>query len=88
MSLPTQMNLIEATGAGGPEVLKLTQGPVPQPEAQDVLIRVAAAGSTGPMSCSAWVVILSHPTPVPLSAWRLPAKSLQSAPRSRMEAGG
>ena len=48
MSLPTQMNLIEATGAGGPEVLKLTQGPVPQPEAQDVLIRVAAAGVNRP----------------------------------------
>jgi NADPH:quinone reductase len=48
MSVPTQMNLIEATGAGGPEVLKLTQGPVPQPGAQDVLIRVAAAGVNRP----------------------------------------
>ena len=48
MSVPTQMNLIEATGAGGPEVLKLTQGPVPHPEAQDVLIRVAAAGVNRP----------------------------------------
>jgi putative PIG3 family NAD(P)H quinone oxidoreductase len=42
------MNLIEAAGAGGPEVLKLTQGPVPQPGAQDVLIRVAAAGVNRP----------------------------------------
>jgi len=48
MSVPTQMNLIEATGAGGPEVLKLAQGPVPQPGAQDVLIRVAAAGVNRP----------------------------------------
>jgi NADPH:quinone reductase len=48
MSVPTQMNLIEAAGAGGPEVLKLTQGPVPQPGAQDVLIRVAAAGVNRP----------------------------------------
>ena len=48
MSVPTQMNLIEATGAGGPEVLKLAQAPVPQPGAQDVLIRVAAAGVNRP----------------------------------------
>lgn len=48
MSLPTQMNLIEAKGAGGPEVLQLTQGPVPQPGPQDVLIRVAAAGVNRP----------------------------------------
>ena len=48
MSVPTQMNLIEAKGAGGPEVLQLTQGPVPQPGAQDVLIRVAAAGVNRP----------------------------------------
>lgn len=48
MSVPTQMNLIEAAGAGGPEVLKLAQGPVPQPGAQEVLIRVAAAGVNRP----------------------------------------
>jgi NADPH:quinone reductase len=48
MSVPTQMNLIEAKGAGGPEVLQLTQGPVPQVGAQDVLIRVAAAGVNRP----------------------------------------
>jgi NADPH2:quinone reductase len=48
MSVPTQMNLIEAKGAGGPEVLQLTQGPVPQPGAQDVLIHVAAAGVNRP----------------------------------------
>lgn len=48
MSVPTQMNLIEAAAAGGPEVLKLAQGPVPQPGAQEVLIRVAAAGVNRP----------------------------------------
>jgi NADPH:quinone reductase len=48
MSLPTQMTLIEAKGAGGPEVLQLAQAPVPQPGAQDVLIRVAAAGVNRP----------------------------------------
>ncbi len=48
MSVPTQMNLIEAKGAGGPEVLQLTQAPVPQPGARDVLVRVAAAGVNRP----------------------------------------
>jgi putative PIG3 family NAD(P)H quinone oxidoreductase len=48
MSLPSQMNLIEATGAGGPEVLHLVQGPVPQPAPQEVLIRVQAAGVNRP----------------------------------------
>jgi NADPH:quinone reductase len=48
MSLPAQMNLIECTGPGGPEVLQLTQAPVPQPAANEVLIRVEAAGVNRP----------------------------------------
>jgi NADPH:quinone reductase len=48
MSLPAQMNLIECTGPGGPEVLQLTQAPVPQPGPQEVLIRVEAAGVNRP----------------------------------------
>ena len=42
--LPTQMRAIEITLAGGPEVLKPTQRPVPQPAAGQVLIKVAYAG--------------------------------------------
>jgi putative PIG3 family NAD(P)H quinone oxidoreductase len=42
------MDLIEATAAGGPEVLRLAQGPVPQPVAGEVLIRVQAAGVNRP----------------------------------------
>jgi NADPH:quinone reductase len=48
MSLPNQMNFIEATGAGGPEVLHLAQGPLPQPARQELLIRVQAAGVNRP----------------------------------------
>jgi NADPH:quinone reductase len=48
MTVPSQMNLIECQGAGGPEVLQLTQGPVPKPLAQEVLIRVQAAGINRP----------------------------------------
>src|SRR5580658_10869572 len=42
------MNLIEYTGAGGPEVLHLGQAEVPQPARQEVLIRVQAAGVNRP----------------------------------------
>ena len=48
MSLPSEMDLIEASGAGGPEVLHLTRGAVPQPGSNEVLIRVRAAGVNRP----------------------------------------
>src|SRR5579863_2079094 len=48
MPLPDQMSFIDCAGAGGPEVLRLAQGPVPQPAREEVLIRVAAAGVNRP----------------------------------------
>jgi putative PIG3 family NAD(P)H quinone oxidoreductase len=42
------MELIEASGAGGPEVLHLSRGAVPQPARQEVLVRVRAAGVNRP----------------------------------------
>jgi putative PIG3 family NAD(P)H quinone oxidoreductase len=42
------MDLVEASGAGGPEVLHLARGAVPQPVHQEVLIRVRAAGVNRP----------------------------------------
>jgi NADPH2:quinone reductase len=48
VSVPKQMNLIEYTGAGGPEVLHLGQAEVPQPARQEVLVRVQAAGVNRP----------------------------------------
>ncbi len=48
MTLPAEMELIEARGAGGPEVLQLARGAVPQPAHQEVLIRVRAAGVNRP----------------------------------------
>jgi NADPH2:quinone reductase len=41
---PATMNAIEITQAGGPEVLRPTTRPVPQPAAGQVLIKVAFAG--------------------------------------------
>jgi len=48
MSLPTRMSYIAAEGVGGPEVLKPATGPVPSPRADEVLIRVQAAGVNRP----------------------------------------
>jgi NADPH:quinone reductase len=46
--LPKTMTVIEARGAGGPEVLNLAQRPVPLPQAGEVLVEVAAAGINRP----------------------------------------
>jgi NADPH2:quinone reductase len=48
MILPRSMTHIQADGAGGPEVLKLVTGPVPEPKPDEVLIRVQAAGVNRP----------------------------------------
>ena len=48
MSLPTSMNAVAINGSGGPEVLIVTEVPVPQPKSGEVLIKVAAAGVNRP----------------------------------------
>lgn len=48
MSVPQTMSHIEITGPGGPEVLRLTTGPVPAPKPDEVLIRVMVAGVNRP----------------------------------------
>src|SRR5829696_5922960 len=48
MSLPEKMKAVEISAPGGPEVLKPTERPVPQPQKSEVLIKVAAAGVNGP----------------------------------------
>jgi NADPH2:quinone reductase len=47
-TLPKTMRIIEITTPGAPGVLKPAQRPVPQPAANEVLIRVAAAGVNRP----------------------------------------
>lgn len=46
--IPVQMTYVAATAAGGPEVLEPAKGPTPQPRADEVLIRVLAAGVNRP----------------------------------------
>lgn len=48
MSVPQTMSHIEMTAPGGPEVLRLTTGPVPAPKPDEVLIRVLVAGVNRP----------------------------------------
>ncbi|MGJ3260656.1 MAG: NAD(P)H-quinone oxidoreductase [Rhodospirillales bacterium] len=48
MSIPTNMNCIEITEPGGPEVLQPTTRPAPAPAEGEVLIRIAAAGVNRP----------------------------------------
>jgi NADPH:quinone reductase len=46
--LPQQMQVVEMSAAGGPEVLRAASQPVPQPRTGEVLIKVTAAGVNGP----------------------------------------
>lgn len=46
--MPAEMNVIEMSGAGGPEVLVPARRPVPECGPTDVLVKVVAAGINGP----------------------------------------
>lgn len=46
--LPQQMQVVEISAPGGPEVLRIATRPLPQPQAGEVLIKVVAAGVNGP----------------------------------------
>lgn len=47
-NLPATMKVIEMSGPGGPEVLRLAERPLPKPQPGEVLVKVAAAGVNGP----------------------------------------
>jgi NADPH2:quinone reductase len=65
--IPKQMKAVEITKPGGPEVLKLTERPLPAPKPQEILIKVAAAGVNRPD-----VLQRSGNYPVPPDASDLP----------------
>ena len=48
MTIPSTMKVIEMSGAGGPEVLRVAERPVPSPGPGQVLVKVAYAGVNGP----------------------------------------
>ena len=47
-TIPAQMMAIEIAGAGGPEVLRAVERPVPRPAAGEVLVQVEGAGVNRP----------------------------------------
>jgi NADPH2:quinone reductase len=65
--IPKQMKAVEIARPGGPEVLQLTERPVPAPKPEEILIRVAAAGVNRPD-----VLQRSGNYPVPPDASDLP----------------
>ncbi|KPF46882.1 NAD(P)H-quinone oxidoreductase [Rhizobium sp. AAP43] len=48
MSLPTTMRHVEFTAPGGPEVMRIVDGPVPHVRAGELLVKVEAAGVNRP----------------------------------------
>jgi NADPH2:quinone reductase len=48
MALPDTMRLVACEGHGGPEVMRIVSGPVPQPGPGEILIEVHAAGVNRP----------------------------------------
>jgi len=48
VTIPETMRAIDPDGPGGPDVLRVVQRPVPVPDSDQVLIRVAAAGINRP----------------------------------------
>src|SRR3954469_14626265 len=65
--IPKEMRAVEITQPGGPEVLKSIVRPVPAPKANEILIKVAAAGVNRPD-----VLQRSGNYPVPPDASDLP----------------
>ena len=47
-ALPERMTVIAISQPGGPEVLAAESRPLPQPEAGEILVKVAAAGVNRP----------------------------------------
>lgn len=48
MSLPATMRHVDLTTHGGPEVMRLVEGPLPSPRPGEILVRVEAAGVNRP----------------------------------------
>jgi putative PIG3 family NAD(P)H quinone oxidoreductase len=47
-AIPNDMDVVEISAAGGPEVLKPARRPMPRPAKGEVLVRVASVGVNGP----------------------------------------
>ncbi len=82
------MRAVQYAEAGGPEVIRVTEGEDPVPSAGQVLIEVAAAGSTAPMSCSAWGSTRRLKVSLRSRAWRSLGQWSPPARAARMPSAG
>lgn len=82
-ALPSKMTVIEITAPGGPEVLKAGERPLPAPEPDQVLIRVAAAGVNGPDLVQRRGVYPPPEGASDLPGWKSPVTSLPQEKRLR-----
>ncbi len=83
MMIPATMRHAAVSGAGGPEVIHVAEGPVPKPGAGEVLIRVLAAGVNRPDVLQRRGPTRRRRAPARCSAWRSPARSSSSATASK-----
>ena len=65
------MRFVDIPAPGGPEALILAEGPAPEPQPGEVLIRVAAAGINRPDVRQRQG---SYPPPLRSRAWRSPGR--------------
>lgn len=80
--IPSQMNAIDITRPGGPEVLQVASHATPQPGPREVLVQVHAAGVNGPDLLQR-KGLYDPPAGAPaIQAWRSPARWWPSASTS------
>jgi hypothetical protein len=77
------MRAIEISEPGGPEVLRPTTRPVPEPMAEQILIAVDHAGVNRPTRCSAPAATPRPPAHPICRGWRPRASWPASVPASR-----
>lgn len=88
MSLPQQMTYIAAAKPGGPEVLEAATGPLPSPRADEVLIRVAAAGVNRPDVSQRAGSYPPPPGASPIIGLEVAGEVVAAGPEVRMWRGG
>ena len=88
MTVPQTMTFVATDGAGGPEVMRIATGPVPDPKPDEVLIRVLAAGVNRPDVAQRRACIRRRPAPARSWAWKSRARSSRPARRCRAGKSG
>lgn len=73
-ALPDTMKAIEISQPGAPDVLVVTERPVPVPQAGELLVKIAAAGVNRPDVLQRQGTMPRRPAPRISPAWKLPAK--------------